>query len=114
MAKEPGLSWKAVQRVQDLEGTLEFLEEEGDDDKQISNVRSLLDAYRSRKLEWNVGLVTYWSYGEQLCQPRPFDWEEFREINRQHEGHQGFWVEGVSQWYLDQSQFLYNNRLPDG
>jgi hypothetical protein len=44
MAKEPGLSWKAVQRVQDLEGTVDFLEAEGDDDKQISNVKTLLEA----------------------------------------------------------------------
>jgi hypothetical protein len=91
MAKEPGLSWKAVRHVQNLEGTLEFLEE-GDDDGHILNVKALLEAYRSCTLDWNEGLVTYWSYGEQLCQPQPFDWDEFHEINRRHQGHQGFWA----------------------
>lgn len=71
------------------------LERKGDERDQLSNIEALLEAYRSRKLQW-TGLVTYWSKGEQLCQPRPFNWDEFEAINRKHHGHKNFWVEGVS------------------
>ncbi|KAJ5640183.1 uncharacterized protein N7484_008045, partial [Penicillium longicatenatum] len=55
------------------------------------------------KLNGNLhltGLVTYWSHGDQLCQPRPFNWEEFDAINDAHEGYVGFWVEGKPQLTL--------------
>lgn len=54
-----------------------------------------MDAYRSKSLPWAIGLVTYWAKGKQLCQPRPFDWDEFEAINTANEDHKSFWVEGV-------------------
>ncbi|KAJ5698578.1 hypothetical protein N7462_000583 [Penicillium macrosclerotiorum] len=61
---------------------------------QLSNIQAIMRAYRSHRLEWN-GLITYWSNGIQLCEPRPFDWDEFEAINLKHEGHKGFWTEGI-------------------
>lgn len=61
---------------------------------QLSNVKALVKAYRSHELEWHEGLITYWSHGKKLCEPRPFDWDEFEAVNDKYEGHKGFWVEG--------------------
>ncbi|KAJ5548316.1 hypothetical protein N7513_005550 [Penicillium frequentans] len=61
----------------------------------IRNIRAILKAYREGNLDLN-GLITYWSHGDRLCQPRPFNWEEFDAINDAHEGHVGFWVEGYN------------------
>ncbi|KAJ6039846.1 uncharacterized protein N7446_004837 [Penicillium canescens] len=88
------LSWKVVQRLDDLENIRSWLEKGNDDDDQISNVKALIQAYTVGDLDWNTGLVTYWSKGKQLCQPRPFKWEEFLAISAKHKGHIGFWVEG--------------------
>ncbi|KAJ5983909.1 hypothetical protein N7481_006008, partial [Penicillium waksmanii] len=43
------------------------------------------------------GLVTCWSKGVKLSEPRPFDWDEFEAINRKHDGHEAFWVERLAQ-----------------
>lgn len=95
MAKEPGLSWTVVQRLDELQTILDWLQEEGAEYKLEGNVTAIMAAYRSKQLDLIPGLVTYWSYGEQLCQPRPFKSDEFLRINREHDGHTGFWVEGV-------------------
>lgn len=96
MALEPaGLSWPVVQRLQTLGGTLKWLQSEDDKYELVANVTNIMAAYRSGQLRWNPGLVTYWSKGVQLCQPRPFKWDEFDLINAEHAGHTGFWVEGV-------------------
>lgn len=39
-----------------------------------------MKAYRSRKLETEQGMVTYWADGVQLCELRPFTWDEFHEF----------------------------------
>ncbi|KAJ5407686.1 hypothetical protein N7509_001569, partial [Penicillium cosmopolitanum] len=86
------LSWKVIERVtvlKDLEGCLQ----KEDQYEQLSNVQAILKAYRSRALDW-TGLVTYWSKGVQLCEPRLFDWDEFEAINQKHDGYKDFWVEG--------------------
>lgn len=90
-----GLSWNTVQRLHDLEATRKYLKDTADDLEQLPNIEALLKAYRSSQLEWNVGFVTYWSKGIQICQPRRFDWDEFEAINSRHLGHKGFWTEGV-------------------
>ncbi|KAG0154482.1 hypothetical protein PDIDSM_50 [Penicillium digitatum] len=96
MDLEPaGLSWPVVQRLQTLQGTLEWLQSENDKYELVGNVTNIMAAYRSGHLRWNPGLVTYWSKGVLLCQPRPFRWNEFDIINAQHDGHTGFWVEGL-------------------
>lgn len=84
------------ERLDGLKTIQAGLEKEGDRYNQIPNIQAIIAAYRSRKLDWNVtGMVTYWSKGTQLCQPRPFDWDEFEAINSKHEGHSSFWTEGV-------------------
>ncbi|KAJ6086767.1 hypothetical protein N7467_005681 [Penicillium canescens] len=88
------LSWNVVQRLDDLENIRSWLEKGNDDDDQIPNVDAIIQAYTVGDLDWNAGLVTYWSKGKQLCQPRPFKWEEFLAISAKHKGHIGFWVEG--------------------
>jgi hypothetical protein len=70
----------------------------------IPNITAIIIAYRTRQLEWNEGLVTYWSKGKQLCEPRPFHYGEFLDVNKQHDGHNDFWVEGVSSRSLQSNQ----------
>ncbi|CAI7629158.1 unnamed protein product [Penicillium pancosmium] len=69
---------------------------DSDTDKQLSNIKSLIHAYENHYLDWNPGLVTYWSKGQPLCAPRLFDWDEFEAINKANNGHESFWVEGAS------------------
>ncbi|KUM57067.1 hypothetical protein ACN42_g10127 [Penicillium freii] len=96
MALEPaGLSWPVVQRLDTLQGTLEWLQKGNDEYKLVANVTKIMAAYRAGQLRWIPGLVTYWSRGAQLCNPRPFRWDEFNIINAQYDGHTGFWVEGL-------------------
>lgn len=67
----------------------------GDPNDQLQNVKAILAEYREKRLQWTKRLVTYWSKGKKLCEPRRFDWDEFEAINAKHDGHQSFWVEGV-------------------
>lgn len=91
-----GLSWDVVQRLASLERIRAHLENIRDPDDEIANIDAIMKLYKSGDLTWNRELVTYWSKGKQLCQPRLFEWDEFEAINAKHEGHKGFWVEGVS------------------
>ncbi|KAJ5720423.1 uncharacterized protein N7483_008357 [Penicillium malachiteum] len=87
-----GLSWNVLQRLESLEflqGKLEL----DDPYEQRANVKSITVAYKSKQLEIN-DLVTYWSHGTQISQPRPFNWDELLTINTHYEGSKGFWVEG--------------------
>ncbi|KGO78079.1 hypothetical protein PITC_041100 [Penicillium italicum] len=89
------LSWDAIQRVHALEAMKTDLASTTDEHDQLPNIEALLEAYKSGELDWNTGLVTYWSKGVQISQPRPFDWDEFEAINSHHGGYEGFWTEGV-------------------
>ncbi|KAJ5113362.1 hypothetical protein N7456_001896 [Penicillium angulare] len=95
MAKHPGKSFEVAQSLDNLLFIKKSLEKK-DTYKQLSNVRALIKAYKSGKLDWYPGLVTYWSHGKQLCQPRPFSWKEFYLVNRKHDGWESFWVEGLN------------------
>ncbi|KAJ5641470.1 hypothetical protein N7490_005470 [Penicillium lividum] len=89
------LSWEVIQRIDTLKGIRKDILKE-DKYEQLSNVDAILDAYRKGKLTRNAGrtrLVTYWSKGVQLSQPRRFDWDEFDAINDLHKGEKSFWVE---------------------
>ncbi|KAJ5765676.1 hypothetical protein N7520_005235 [Penicillium odoratum] len=89
------LSWEVIQRIDALKGIRKDILKE-DKHEQLSNSDAILDAYRKGKLTRNAGrtrLVTYWSKGVQLSQPRPFDWDEFDAINDLHKGEKSFWVE---------------------
>ncbi|KAJ5241840.1 uncharacterized protein N7469_000167 [Penicillium citrinum] len=88
-----GLDDRVYKRIKTLKQTRAHLVEHGDENHQIQNIDKILDAYRSRKIKW-TGLVTYWSEGVQLCEPRPFHWDEFEAINAAHSGQSAFWVEG--------------------
>ncbi|CAI7622301.1 unnamed protein product [Penicillium pancosmium] len=90
-----GLDKDVYQRLNSLKAIEEHLSKEGDNYKELPNVRALITAYKSGQLKWNGGLVTYWSKGLKLSEPRPFDWDEFEAINKKHDGHDAFWVEGV-------------------
>lgn len=83
-------------RIKSLKDIYRSIRGTSDTNKQFKNVKALLKAYRQKQLGWSPGLVTYWSNGERLCQPRPFNWDEFETISDKHNGHEGFWVEGVS------------------
>lgn len=89
-----GLDWNVIQRIDCLKKMKEEVSN-SDEKGQIPNLDAILKAYRTGKLQW-TGLVTYWSKGKQLCEPRPFNWDEFEAINRKFDGHKAFWVEGVS------------------
>jgi hypothetical protein len=69
---------------------------ENDKYKMADTVKSIIAQYRSGELDWHPEFVTYWHAGVQLCLPRPFHWEEYRSIHDKCQGHEGFWVEGVS------------------
>ncbi|KAJ5587713.1 uncharacterized protein N7459_003478 [Penicillium hispanicum] len=89
-----GLSWPVIQRLDCLKIIAKSLQSKGDPREQLPNVQSIMSAYRTRQIDW-CGLVTYWSQGQQLCEPRPFDWDEFEAINLKYKGHKSFWVEGI-------------------
>lgn len=95
-AEPEGLGLKVVQRLRELEAMKTDLEENDDDPNQLPNIIALLKAYRSGELDWQPGLVTYWSKGLQICEPRGFDWDELEVIGEAHREEGGFWTEGVS------------------
>ena len=90
-----GLSWEIVQRLDCLKKLEGSLEEEEYNDDNLSNVKAIMNAYRSRKLNWDGDSVTYWSNGELITGPKKLDMEELYALNAKH-GPKGFWVEGVS------------------
>ncbi|KAJ5483608.1 hypothetical protein N7530_002854 [Penicillium desertorum] len=96
IATEPGLSWPIVQRLDGLKFTLDWLVAENDKYKMVDTVKAIIAQYRSGELDWHPEFVTYWHAGVQLCRPRPFHWEEYRYVHDKCQGHEGFWVEGVS------------------
>lgn len=96
VASEPGNHSLAVLKRLKVLRTIEVELQSSDNFNQLPNVRALLQAYREGRLHWNLGLVTYWFEGVQLCEPRPFRWDEFEVLNAHHSGKTGFWMEGVS------------------
>ncbi|KAJ5221314.1 uncharacterized protein N7469_010201 [Penicillium citrinum] len=87
-----GLSREVCHRLTELSELERYLSTNEDKYQELSNVRALISAYKGGDLEWHEGLVTYWSHGKKLCEPRPLDWDEFEVINRKHKGHVGFWI----------------------
>jgi hypothetical protein len=95
IAAEPGLSWAVISRIGSLKSIREELVASGDHTEQLPNVDAIIAAYRSGELNWWPGYVTFWSKGKKLGRAKKFDVDEFLEVNRKHDGHKGFWVEGV-------------------
>ena len=93
----PLLSLDVIKRLDDLKLMEADLRAGGNDPCGFGpNIAALINAYRTRQLDWHPGLVTYWSNGIQICQPRPFHYQECLQVNQLYNGHTGFWVEGVS------------------
>ncbi|KAJ5169197.1 uncharacterized protein N7482_004791 [Penicillium canariense] len=97
MKNHPGLSWAVIQRLEDLKGIRDWLEEEGDHLELKPIVEALMVAYKDGNLDiyTDLGLVTYWSKGKQISQPRPFDLQEYQAIAHEFRGDRAFWVEGL-------------------
>ncbi|CAI7590126.1 unnamed protein product [Penicillium viridicatum] len=92
---EPGNHSLDVLRRLEVLRDIEVQLQSSDNFNQLPNVIALLQAYRGGLLHWNIGLVTYWFEGVQLCEPRPFNWDEFEVLNAHHSGKRGFWMEGL-------------------
>ncbi|KAJ5716165.1 hypothetical protein N7493_008076, partial [Penicillium malachiteum] len=105
-----GLSWNVLQRLESLEFLQRKLEVD-DPNKQLANVKSIAEAYKSNQLGFN-DLVTYWSHGTQISQPRPFNWDELLAINTHYEGSKGFWVEGVGHSEEYEGEYKIAIRIP--
>lgn len=106
-----GLSWPVIRRIDTLKQSRTHLAEQGDPYDQIINLDAVLEAYRKGELKWIDGLVTYWSHGKQICQPRPFYWDEFEAINDKYQGTTSFWTEGVSFEFANEIFQLLMDRL---
>ncbi|KAJ5936218.1 hypothetical protein N7454_005516 [Penicillium verhagenii] len=97
--ESPLLSWDVVQRVNHLKELREWIWE-SDENNQLANLYAVLVEYRAGRLQCggtSKGLVTYWSHGVKLCEPRPFSWHEHDAISEKYLGPHGFWVEGYDQ-----------------
>lgn len=95
-ALAPSKPFAIAERLYYLYKILEDLEENGDEVEQIPNAKAIISAYRSGDLEWfNDNRVTYWHNGEQICQPKEWDADDFIQVVRERKADKGFWVEGV-------------------
>ncbi|KAJ5675786.1 hypothetical protein N7462_008683 [Penicillium macrosclerotiorum] len=97
IASEPaGLSWEAVMRLKGLDIIKAHILTKGDEWGQLSNVAAIMRAYRSGKLTWRYGYVTYWANGTLLGKgPVKFNWDDIDKWNALSLQHR-VWVEGVS------------------
>lgn len=96
VAKYPkGLSGAVIQRLESLKFIEKDLEENGDINKQLPNVKSLIKAYESKRLKWVSGKVTKWYQGKCVDRPRDLDWDEVHKVASQLKAHDSFWLEGV-------------------
>ncbi|KAJ6014814.1 hypothetical protein N7540_009405 [Penicillium herquei] len=95
--KDKGLSWDVIQRLENLKGLRGELYEKGDIFEELPNVNAILKAYECGDLQMD-GQITYWSHGQKVFEQKRFDWDEFRAVNREHNGYKGFWVEGNLTW----------------
>jgi len=96
-SEKKGLSVDVVRRLDGLKMIEKELIDKGDTYESLPNVRAIMKAYRSGKLEWSKdGKATYWSQGKQICGPKAWDYDDIVKVNRENNGSKGFWVEGVS------------------
>ncbi|KAJ5092982.1 hypothetical protein N7456_008843 [Penicillium angulare] len=100
LAKYPGLDESSALRLDVLQSIQKWLQDtennnDKDQPKQLKNVKAIIDAYKSKALSWNQGLVTYWINGVQRSQPRPLNFEELWCLARES-GYKSFWVEGIT------------------
>jgi hypothetical protein len=106
-------SWDVIQRLDMLKTIQKHFEDKEDKYDQLPNVKAIIHAYRSKKLDWIPGLVTYWSHGTQLCEPRPHDWVECNALNDKYDGTKSFWVEGVSLYHVGSEAIKSKRKIAD-
>ncbi|KAJ5288948.1 hypothetical protein N7478_001978 [Penicillium angulare] len=92
MTQYPDLDWDVIGRISQLGIIRNLLNKKSDADDR-ENVEAVIKAYKEQTLKWHPHLVTYWANGEQICKPRPFDWDEFDLIHDHYNGHIAFWIE---------------------
>ena len=64
------------------------------------NVKAILEAYRTRKLEVRPGMVSYWVDGIQISGLVVYDLEKSGQLAEEHISQgRAFWVEEVSVLY---------------
>ncbi|KAJ6007944.1 hypothetical protein N7540_011920 [Penicillium herquei] len=96
MALAPGLSWPTICRLENLKLIEEELKRQGDPCKELLNVRAIMNAYQSQRLEVD-GNATFWCNGELLAGPQRFDWDDFWRLNTaENRKGSGFWLECIS------------------
>lgn len=96
-SEKNGLSLDVVKRLDSLKVIEKDLVANGDTWESLPNVRAIIKAYRSGELKWSRdGKATYWSHGKQICEPKTWDYDDIIQVNREHNGSKGFWVEGAS------------------
>ena len=97
--KEPkGLGEQVYQRVYELR-FLEFdLAKKHDPQKQLPNVRAVLKAYRSGRLNLVEGKVIFYIDGEPLGGPQEWNVEKFLTV-RKERPEAALWVEGIRQTF---------------
>ncbi|KAJ5094017.1 hypothetical protein N7456_009878 [Penicillium angulare] len=91
----PGVSDDVADRLKFLADLDVQLSQDGDKHQVQYTVQAIMTAYQTYNLGWIPGYVTYWSGGQQLSEPRAFDWHEFLMWNHYYHGWRDFWVEGV-------------------
>ncbi|CAG8927997.1 unnamed protein product [Penicillium salamii] len=89
-----GLSWAVVQRLDCLKKLESGLEVDQDEDENLPNVKAIMEAYRSGKLNWDGTSVTYWSNGELITGPQKLEMKDLYALSAKY-GPKGFWVEGI-------------------
>ncbi|KAJ5154015.1 uncharacterized protein N7500_009454 [Penicillium coprophilum] len=95
ISSEPqGLGWEVVQRLDSLKKLERSLGDGDDNEDDLSNVKAIMTAYRSRKLTWDRDSVTYWSNGKLIAGPQKLNMQELYALSAKH-GPKGFWVEGI-------------------
>lgn len=97
-ASEPeGLPWKVCDRLDRLKGLVEHMMNQEIDNPRLPNVLAIMAAYRSRELDYEEGMATYWYEGRKVAGPVPWDIYECMAISDQYaaKNRLAFTVEGV-------------------
>lgn len=95
MKEYPGLDFLVIQRIKQLDEIAKWLTETKNPYEFLTIVKNVKQEYMNGTLQMNPGLVTYWSKGKRICEPRPYSDAEFTAISGEHDGSKAFWVEGV-------------------
>lgn len=96
LRKWPGLTLATAKRVEGLESLVAHIEKRRDPGRILLNLMTIKEAYKAKEMEYEPGLVTYWSRGVQVGGPAQFSLEDFLKHCRENGGGgKAFWVEGV-------------------